>query len=114
MQLRRQKDPSGPTRVLQYARSRGPCPPEVASGVTPCARNSSNSNMKHELSSVEKTILLAAVRDLQRLRRGKALEGMHRTDGWFRLQEAVQDAKRGLVKLDAARWLGEAPMGRTA
>jgi hypothetical protein len=63
--------------------------------------------MRHELSSIEKAILGGAVRDLQRLRRGRPLEGTDRTDNWYRLRQAVDDAKQGYVRLDAGRWLGQ-------
>jgi hypothetical protein len=56
-----------------------------------------------EITPLEKTILLAAAADLDRLRRGKSVPGIN---GWHALENAKADAAAGLVRLATARWLG--------
>ena len=63
--------------------------------------------MRHELSTVEKQVLLGAVGDIQRLKQRKQLIGTNRVTGYFAFETAVLDAKNNCVRLDAGRWLDQ-------
>ena len=56
--------------------------------------------MQH-LTALERTILVAAAADIQRLSQG---ESSYTRDGW-RQRVAREEALQGIVKLDAPRWL---------
>ena len=59
------------------------------------------------LTGLEKRILRGAAADLARLRAGKPIRGDDRTARPYGLREAIEDAKHGLVRLAASRWLGK-------
>jgi hypothetical protein len=66
--------------------------------------------MQHRLNQLEKLILAGAVSDLKTLKAGKPIAGSNRTAGYYRLSQAVADAReQSLVRLDISRWLRHTP-----
>jgi hypothetical protein len=61
--------------------------------------------MKTQISSLERSLLLGAVSDLQTLRKGQLPDGWGHGSGYFAKQEAIEDAERQIVRLDSGRWL---------